>query len=62
MARQTFTIAERIVQIMDKLAKEESWLEHYYAMGVAAPQTQEANVAALRAELASLREKAELRS
>lgn len=55
------TTAERIVKLMAQIAKEEAWLDHYMSIGVAAPK-QEEIVAQLRYELASLREKAGMRS
>lgn len=55
------TAAERIVQLMAQLAKEEEWMDHYSRVGIAAPKTEE-NIAALRAELQDLRAKVGMRS
>lgn len=55
------TAAERIVQLMEQLAKEEQWLDYYMSVGQHAPKQEEV-VYNLRNELAQLREKAGMRS
>ena len=50
VTKQALTAAD----LMEKIAKEESWLEHYTNIGVAAPKTEE-NIAALREQLRQLR-------
>jgi hypothetical protein len=61
MARQTLTPQQYIAYLLDKIAKEEYWLDYYTSAGVAAPK-QEETVAQLREELRNIREKAGMRS
>ena len=60
MARQ-LTPDQQFAELIKKIAEEEDWLDKYHQRGIYAPKQEEV-VYNLRQELASLREKAGLRS